>query len=160
MEIPFVTNTRSAWIFMEKIPTGKSLITGTVEANEIRGRWKQANLALNLVTNQQSWTRTVTFPAVFSFLVSDSNMYGFLDLQIMKDRAVFHLQRIHKYQNNIKWLFIGFYNFLDHCTSWLILKNLEKENQFDYKSLDSPWLIECKIYIMKILHYKFSLDFH
>lgn len=30
--------TRSARIFMEKIPTGKSQITGTAEANEIWGR--------------------------------------------------------------------------------------------------------------------------
>lgn len=78
----------------------------------------------------------------------------------MKDRAVFHLQQIHKYQNNIKWLFIGFYNFLDHHTSSPILKDFEKENWFDYKSLNSPWSVKCKRYIMKILHYKFSLDFH
>lgn len=78
----------------------------------------------------------------------------------MKDRAVCNSQQIYKYQNNIKWLFIGFYNTLDRCTSSPILKDFKKEKQFDYKTLDSPWLVKCKRYIMKMLHYKFSLDFH
>jgi len=79
----------------------------------------------------------VTFPAVFSSLVSYSNIHAFLGSQVMKDRAIFHSQQIHKYQNNITGHFLRFYNFLDHRTSSPTLKDFEKENRFDYKSLDS-----------------------
>lgn len=78
----------------------------------------------------------------------------------MQDRKIFHSKEIHKYQNNIKWLFTVYYNFLDYCNFSPILKIFEKEKCFEFKSLDFPWVDKYKRNIVKILHYKLTLDFH
>lgn len=78
----------------------------------------------------------------------------------MQDRKIFHSKEIHKYQNNIKWLFTVYYNFLDYYNFSPILKNFEKEKWFEFKSLDFPWVDKYKRNIVKILHYKLTLDFH
>lgn len=78
----------------------------------------------------------------------------------MQDRKVFCSKEIHEYQNNIKWLFMVYYNFLDYCNFLPILKKIEKENSFEFKSLDSPWVDKYKGHIVKILPYKLSLYFH
>lgn len=79
---------------------------------------------------------------------------------MMQDRKVFPPKEIHKYQKNIKCLFIVYYNILDYCIFSPKLKNFEKYNWFEYESLDSPWRNKYKRYIVKIIPYKINLDFH
>lgn len=74
---------------------------------------------------------------------------------MMQDRKVFPSKEIHKYQNNIKWLCIVY--SLQFLTN---IKNFEKKNWFEYRSLNTPSADKYNMYIVKIIPYKLSLDFH